>query len=260
MGTWGMESVIGIPLIHNDKFTGVLLLGTEKTINSNLYFSEPFTEVASHLAAEIRRKHIENELEHVFNFAPDILCKAGKDGFFKKINPAASKLLGYSEEELLSRKIIEFVHPEDREKTRKRQLYLYEGKSYKHFENRYISKNGETVHLSWTARAIEEEEGIFAVAKDVTENRELKNILDEVTDLALIGPWELNFNLSTIYWSDMVKKIHEVDRNYAPTLDSVLGFCKDVDTKERILNEINNAINIRSTLGFGTSNYNGQRK
>ena len=117
----GMECVIGIPLIHNQIFIGALILGTEYKVKSNFYYSEPFKEVANHLAAEIKRKQVENELEHVFNFAPDILCKAGKDGFFKKINPAASELLGYSQEELLSRKIIEFVHPEDREKTRNRQ-------------------------------------------------------------------------------------------------------------------------------------------
>jgi PAS domain S-box-containing protein len=240
--TLGMECVMGTPLVHNKKFIGVLLLGAEHGINSQLYRSEPFKEVAGHLAAEIKRKHIETELEHVFNFAPDILCKAGKDGYFKKINPAASKLLGYSEEELLSKKIIEFVHPEDRERTRNKQLFLYTGKSYKHFENRYLSKNGETIWLSWTARSNEEEDAIFAVAKDVTENRELKGILNEVTDLALIGTWELSFNRSTIYWSPMVKKIHEVDRNYVPTIESVLGFYKDGPTRERILQEINNAI------------------
>ena len=242
MKKMGMECVVGIPLIHNQIFIGVLFLGTEHEVNHNFYCSEPFKEVASQLAAEIKRKHVETELEHVFNFAPDILCKAGKDGFFKKLNPAATKLLGYSEEELLSRKIIEFVHPEDREKTRKRQLNLYEGKSYKHFENRYISKNGETVYLSWTASSSDEEGAIFAVAKNVTENRELKNILSEVTDLALIGPWELNFNRSTIYWSNMVKKIYEVDSNYTPTIESVLGFCKDSESRKRILDEINNAI------------------
>lgn len=238
----GTECVFGIPLIHNENFIGVLLLGTGHELDSHLYCSEPFKEVARHLAAEIKRKHIETELEHVFNFAPDILCKAGKDGYFKKINPAASKLLGYSEEELLSKKIMEFVHPEDRNKTRNKQLFLYEGKSYKHFENRYISKNGETKYLSWTARSSEEEGAVFAVAKDVTEFRELKNILKEVTDLAHIGPWELNFNNSTIYWSDMIKKIHEVDRNYTPTIDSILGFCRDGETRERILQDINNAI------------------
>lgn len=242
MSIHGTSCVIGIPLVHNENYVGILFLGTEQELNSHLYYSDPFKEVARYLAAEIKRKQIETELEHVFNFAPDILCKAGKDGYFKKINPAASKLLGYTEEELLSKKILEFVHLEDRNKTRDMQLYVYGGKSYKHFENRYLCKNGETKYLSWTARSSEEEGAVFAVAKDVTEFRELKNILKEVTDLALIGPWELNFNNSTIYWSDMIKKIHEVDQNFTPTIDSVLGFCRDGETREKIVQEINKAI------------------
>nr|WP_285901360.1 PAS domain S-box protein [Arenibacter sp. TNZ] len=237
----GLDKIIGIPLFHNEKFIGALILGSENGTDTQIFQSEMFQAVADHLAVEIKRKLVETELEHVFNFAPDILCKAGNDGFFKKINPAASRLLGYSEEELLSRKIIDFVHPDDRKKTRNQQSHLYSGKSYKYFENRYISKSGETIWLSWTARPSEEEGAIYAVAKDITENKDLKNLLNEVTDLAVIGGWELNFRTAQIYWSDMTKKIYEVDSNYTPTVESVLGFYQNEETKEKISTLINNA-------------------
>jgi PAS domain S-box-containing protein len=39
-----------------------------------------------------------------------LLCVAGYDGYLKKINPAVSKLLGYTNEELLSKPINDFVY------------------------------------------------------------------------------------------------------------------------------------------------------
>ena len=51
--------------------------------------------------------------EHFFELSADLLCIAGFDGFFKKINPAVSQLLGYTNEELFSKPINDFIHIED---------------------------------------------------------------------------------------------------------------------------------------------------
>ncbi len=60
-------------------------------------------------------------LELFFELSPDLLCVAGYDGYFKKINPTVSKTLGYTDEELFSRPIDSFVHPEDRVITSKKR-------------------------------------------------------------------------------------------------------------------------------------------
>jgi PAS domain S-box-containing protein len=46
-----------------------------------------------------------------------LLCVAGYDGYLKKINPAVSKLLGYTNEELLSKPINDFVYFADQKST-----------------------------------------------------------------------------------------------------------------------------------------------
>ena len=64
-----------------------------------------------------RRREAELELERVFTMSVDLLCIAGFDGYLKRVNPAWMRTFGYTEQELLSRPFIEFVHPDDRAHT-----------------------------------------------------------------------------------------------------------------------------------------------
>jgi PAS domain S-box-containing protein len=115
-----------------------------------------------------------------FEMSPDLLCIAGFDGYFKKINAAVSNLLGYTMDELYSRPINDFVHPDDKEITAAVRGELTKSKPLNYFENRYITKRGEIVWLSWTSYPVEDEGLVFAIAKDVTHRKELeaeRNIL-----------------------------------------------------------------------------------
>src|SRR5688572_4759224 len=110
----------------------------------------------------------ENELLSFFKITPDLVCIAGKDGYFRNFNPAVVQKLGYSPEELLAKPISEFIHSEDKEETARRRLELLNGKTLINFYNRYISKAGEIVWLHWTSIYLPEQEVVFAIAKDVT--------------------------------------------------------------------------------------------
>lgn len=113
-------------------------------------------------------------LELYFELSPDLLCIAGYDGYFKKINQTVSKTLGYSSSELLSRPIHTFVHPEDRAETARTRQNILNNLPLLNFENRYLTKDGETVWLSWTSMPIDSEELVFAIAKIVTHRRRIE--------------------------------------------------------------------------------------
>ncbi|WP_318343431.1 PAS domain-containing sensor histidine kinase [Flagellimonas baculiformis] len=115
------------------------------------------------------------QLEPFFEQSMDCLCIANYEGYFVKINPAFVKLLGYSEEELGSRKISEFIYEEDRKLTAEHRERLKNNVPLVNFENRYVCKNGELVWLHWTSIPMEKEQLIYAIAKNVTHKKKLES-------------------------------------------------------------------------------------
>lgn len=114
-------------------------------------------------------------LERFFDLSPDLLCMASFDGYFKKINPIVSKTLGYTNEELLARPIDDFVYPADRDITSKKRDNIIKDNALFNFENRYVTKAGEIVWLSWTSMPIVSEQVVFAIAKNITHKKKLED-------------------------------------------------------------------------------------
>lgn len=125
-------------------------------------------------------KEADIRYEMFFEMSPDLLCIAGYDGFFKKVNPAVASTLGYSLEELYARPINEFVHPDHKDVTAKARKGLISSKPIYNFENKYLTKGGETVWLSWTSLPMESDGVIFAIAKNITEKKRLETDRNEL--------------------------------------------------------------------------------
>ena len=121
-------------------------------------------------------KEISNEFKNYFNLIPDLLCIASPEGFFKEVNTAFVKELGYSEKELLKQPFLDFVHPEDKEKTIQVMGKLAnENAEIRFFRNRYLCKNGDYILLSWNAITNPVTKMIFATARNVTEYEKMRN-------------------------------------------------------------------------------------
>jgi PAS domain S-box-containing protein len=91
------------------------------------------------------------DFERFFQFAVDLLCIAGTDGFFKVVNPSFTRVLGYSMDELLARPFLELVHPDDRDATVAEIEHLADGTVTLAFSNRYRHRDGGYVRLQWNA-------------------------------------------------------------------------------------------------------------
>src|SRR5947209_12707591 len=80
--------------------------------------------------------------ERFFTLSLDMLCVAGFDGYFKELNPAWERTLGYTTAELMAKPFLEFVHPDDRQATTDEAAKLSTGVTTIYFENRYLGKDG----------------------------------------------------------------------------------------------------------------------
>ena len=118
------------------------------------------------------RRRSEADRERFFTLSLDLLCIAGLDGRFKRLNPAFTETLGWTGEELLARPFIEFVHPDDVAATHAEVARLARGESTLDFENRYRCKDGSWKWLRWKARAFPSERLLYATARDVTAQKE----------------------------------------------------------------------------------------
>jgi PAS domain S-box-containing protein len=137
--------------------------------------------------------------DRFFTLSIDMLCIAQFNGYFKRLNPAWETTLGFSREELQSRPMFEFVHPEDREHTLEQNRKVRSGGQALAFENRYRCKDGSYKWLVWNATADLDHQVIYSVARDITEHkraeqereqllRELQAALAEVKELQKILP------------------------------------------------------------------------
>jgi PAS domain S-box-containing protein len=169
------------------------------------YLVKPFTERELRITVEMalfkeetrRRAH---ELEdRFFAVSLDMLCFLDFSGYFKRLNPAWERTLGFSREELMSRPSIEFVHPDDRERTLQQNSSVKTGGHALSFENRYLCKDGSYKWLLWNAASDFDHKVIYSVARDITERKhaeeeretlvlELRAVLAEVKTLQEILP------------------------------------------------------------------------
>ena len=109
--------------------------------------------------------------ERFFDVAIDMLCHLDFNGHFRRLNPAWEHTLGWTREELMSRPFIEFVHPDDRERTLRQNRDVRAGGKALGFENRYLCKDGTFRWLLWNAAPDPTGGVIYSVARDVTARK-----------------------------------------------------------------------------------------
>jgi PAS domain S-box-containing protein len=127
-----------------------------------------------------RRARAKAEVDRIFRLSADLITVTGFDGFWKRVNPAFKTLLGYTEREALARPYLEFVHPDDRERSEAETLRLLGGQTIVAFENRLVGKDGSHRWIEWTATPVLEEGLHYGVGRDVTDRRQAEAELERL--------------------------------------------------------------------------------
>ena len=133
---------------------------------------------ASELAQEVQgwqdreRREAEEQLDRFFTVSLDMLSIAGFDGYFKRLNPAWERTLGFTVAEMLAEPFLSFVHPDDRDRTTAEAAKLGTGSETVLFENRYRCKDGLYKWLQWSAIAFLSRGVIYCAAREITARKQ----------------------------------------------------------------------------------------
>src|SRR5665647_2050339 len=155
------------------------IAGNSTIINERKCSVGFFVDVTKRKQAKDALRQSRKELDSLFEASPELISFIGFDGYFKRLNPAWVKTLGYPMDKLLSIPFIEFIHPDDHEATNAEVAKLAEGQRTIRFDNRYRCNDGSYRWLSWSVIPDTKEKLLYAVARDITERKQTEEKLKE---------------------------------------------------------------------------------
>lgn len=158
------------------------------------------------------------ELQNIFNLSTDLIGMGNLNGYFTRINPAFEQILGYSNEEFVSKPFLSFVHKEDIPNTEQALLRAVSGEKNLQVLNRYRCKNGTYKWIEWRVLALSIEHEFYAVGRDISEQMEIKLALKES---------EEKYRLLAEYSPDMIYKMSLPDGEYeyvSPASTGIFGY------------------------------------
>ncbi|HET9261404.1 MAG TPA: response regulator [Vicinamibacterales bacterium] len=173
----GLHGAFGFPILLRGEVLGVMEFFSREIRLPDEELLSMLTSVGNQIGLFVDRRRAQEELDRFFQLSLDMLCIAGYDGYFKRVNPAWQRVLGYEEAELLSRPYREFVHPEDRDATDTESTKLASGQEVVYFENRFLHKDGTHRWLLWSSTPFPAQQMVYAAARDITERKAAEETL-----------------------------------------------------------------------------------
>jgi PAS domain S-box-containing protein len=148
---------------------------SQKVINGLQLLKEEAEEIIIKRIQDSKKENFET----LFNLSKDLVCIVNRQGQFEKVNPYFHSLLRYKKEEVLDQPFANFIHPEDLEYTFEIfQKLLTDSKTIS-FDHRFLSKEGLSKTIQWTATPEPNTGKIFAIGRDISEAKEIESQLVE---------------------------------------------------------------------------------
>lgn len=193
---WRLVSVINRPqLLNSAGYLPALVMLFGLTLSLLLMLSQRLAWLANERSQRLARLNEQLQFslseqmraqklnQRIMQFTLDVLCSFDEEGRFREISPSCEKLFGYKPEELIGRRYLDLVLPEDRQTTEAEAVAIMAGKPTRTFRNRYRHRDGQVRHVLWSADWSPEEQTLFAVAHDITELVQNETFADKQRDI-----------------------------------------------------------------------------
>jgi two-component system, sensor histidine kinase and response regulator len=181
-GHVGLHGAFALPICRGDEVLGVMEFFSRDIREPDAALLETMRTAGAQIGLYVARKWAADELETFFTLSLDLLCVASLDGYFLRLNPAWTHVLGYEAAELRAAPFLDFVHPDDRAATLDFVSTLTAGSRVINFENRYRARDGSYRWLEWASTPSVDQGVIYAAARDVTDRKRADEALKESTE------------------------------------------------------------------------------
>ncbi|MEO5681716.1 MAG: PAS domain S-box protein [Chitinophagaceae bacterium] len=159
-------------------------------------------------------------------------------------SPAAQKMMG----PITGSATINRTHPDYTETLKSIHLQVLHNPGIPvAFQGRFLHAAGYYIWLEGTFTNLLHVKGVNAIVanyRDITQRKELEDLLHKANVLARIGGWEVDLVKETVYWTAITREIHETADDYIPALDTGLYFYKEGKGRELIIQKVKEAIEL----------------
>ena len=173
----GLHSAFGVPLLRGSYVIGVMEFFSGDIREPDPALLDTMKAVGSQIGMYAAGKWARDELDAFFTVTPDLLCVVSHEGYFLRVNPEWTQVLGFSLAQMRAAPFVDFVHPEDREASLAELSRATGGERVINFANRYRTRDGSYRWLEWNAALAPDRHVVYAAARDVTERKQAEESL-----------------------------------------------------------------------------------
>lgn len=180
----GLRAAFGFPIVFGGEVCGVMEFFTREIRTPDEELLRMMATIGIEIGDFLERRRAQEQTDLLFELSIDMMCIAGFDGYFKRLNPAWERTLGWSKEDLLATPYLDFVHPDDRAATSAEAAKVVSGLQSIFFENRYRCKDGSYKWLSWQVTPAPAQQLMYGAARDITDRKHVAAELQRAREAA----------------------------------------------------------------------------
>jgi PAS domain S-box-containing protein len=190
-------------------------------------------------------KQSEFRYRHIVETAQEGIWQINENNSTTFVNRKMCEILEYPENEILGKDIFCFMDDSSKQGVSESLALQKEG-LVENIKVRYITKTGKHIWVNMSGNPVYDEQdhykGALAMVSDITEKKNLEDMLDKVNNLARIGNWSVDLQKNTVNWSGLTRQIHEVAIDYQPEFQPAINFYKEGFSRDSITMVLKEAI------------------
>ncbi|KHD88412.1 MAG: histidine kinase [Bdellovibrio sp. ArHS] len=164
-----------------------------------------------------------------FKISSDMVAVIGMDWVPLKLNSVWTKELGWSAEELVQLSFKNLIHPDDLANTLDKIGVPYDGQVVQDVRNRYRCKNGSYKYLCWNYQIDLTKRRIYAVAKDITQQKVYDEIYKRANKVARLGSWSVDLVEKKVHFSQELCDLFEIQPHEISVIEEALALLPAAD-------------------------------